>query len=298
MNRKEFERIRKKEIGGIHLSEEERVIYLNRLMKPYGEKGRRFIFQYLDADGNELSGKFWSVNSSSRFAFELYSWMAECSDIKNIEFEKKLVGIKNAGKVPNMDVYIEIGNRVIFIESKFSEIYKQQIIKLPDAYYKEDGFDTSGRPLKSSLESRYYDLKQVASMFNSFINSVYEKLENKDYEDCWMEFKQEITHLVGIALTICLDETGFYKDKDIEFYNIYYDFHDKGNSAIDFFFDEAKEKMSEILKGYCNSFTYSHMKAQQMVRENIVTKYDLSKQGFSSDKTIGQILSEQFRFEI
>ena len=113
----------------------------------------------------------------------------------------------------------------------------------------------------------------------------------------WMYFKQEITHLVGIALTVRLDKTGYYKDKDIEFYNIYYDFGDDIEKEVEPFFTECQILMCKLLKDYCKSFTYSHMSAQEMVKSRTITNFDSNTLAFESNKTIGEILKEQFKFE-
>ena len=50
----------------------EKLLYFQRLMTRY-DSNKYFILQYLEADGHELNGKFFSPISSSRLAFELYS---------------------------------------------------------------------------------------------------------------------------------------------------------------------------------------------------------------------------------
>ena len=57
----------------VYISSEDIVQYLGRLCK--NRKQGKFISQYLEGDGNEISKKFWSVKSSSRLAFDLYSWI-------------------------------------------------------------------------------------------------------------------------------------------------------------------------------------------------------------------------------
>ena len=111
-----------KENGG-EIKGLDKLNYFERMIIPYDKKGKKlFITQYLSGDGNELNKKFWAVNSSSRFAFELYSWMAreEAKDVLDFQFEKKLKNIVGSPKNPNMDVYIEKKDEIIFIESKFN----------------------------------------------------------------------------------------------------------------------------------------------------------------------------------
>ena len=298
MTREEFENKRKKELRGTYLSEQEKVSYLQRLLKPY-DGDKVFLLQYLEADGNELHDKFWNCKSSSRFAFELYSWMAADSRYKNFEFEKKLLGIKH-GTPPNMDVYFEVENRVIFIESKFSENYLPSIDDVADAYYVDypDAYDSKRKnKLNSTLTERYQNDENAAQMFSSLVTRTKEILRNASKNKTWMYFKQEITHLVGIALTVRKDKTGYYKNKQLEFYNIYYDFGDVVEECTEQFFKESNDIMQQLLEGYCKSFKYSHLSAQEMVKSRTITNFDPNTLAFESNKTIGEILKEQFKFE-
>ena len=284
-----------------HLTKDKKVEYFERLIKPYekvdGVK-EYFIMQYLQGDGNELKEKFWSIHSSSRFAFELYSWMVNDIRIKRFCFEKKLEGLKDTTTPPNMDVYFELDNRIIFIESKFSEISTQSINNLSEAYYVEKGQTKTNRGLAAKLEliDRYHNHEDGKTRFVKFINDVKEKLSKK-YKPCWMDYKQEITHLVGIYLTIANDKTGYYKNKDIDFYNVYYDFEDKPDSPIEWFFDEAKEMMIDLLvdRGLCKSFEYKHLTAQNLVESEVIVKFDKDTPAFGlENKTIGEMLKDYF----
>ena len=293
MDRKEFEKIKGKERFGV----EDKLIYLKRLMTPY-DGNKTFLLQYLEADGNELHDKFWSYKSSSRFAFELYSWLAN-GTAKNFEFEKKLNGIKHASP-PNMDLYFEIENRAIFIESKFSEEYVPTIDDLPDAYYKakDEAYDSKGKNLlKSELPERYRKQKDIAVEIQKLVEKTRKIVNKMPSRKTWMYFKQEITHLVGIALTVRLDKTGYYKNKDIEFYNIYYDFGDDIEKEVEPFFTECQRLMSGLLKDYCKSFKYSHMSAQDMVKTNKIAEFNKDTKAFAANgQTIGEILEKKYLF--
>ena len=105
-----------------HVIEKEQMLeYLKRLMKTIkiNSKETCFLYQYIEGSGNELKSKFWSLGSSSRLAFDLYSWIANEERIVDFQFEKKLPGIKGARGVPNMDVYIETEIERVFIENKY-----------------------------------------------------------------------------------------------------------------------------------------------------------------------------------
>ena len=97
--------------------------YINRLTIVYKED-KMFIEQYLQGSGNELHEHFWSSNSSSRLAFDLYSWMAVEPITIDFQFEKQLPGVvcKKSGPsgVPNMDVYFETKDDIVFIENKYT----------------------------------------------------------------------------------------------------------------------------------------------------------------------------------
>jgi len=112
-------------------SDEEKVSFIkNKLMDKYEKKGlpSYFLFQYLNGAGNELGTKFWQPHSSSRMAFDLYSWLKTNDDALDFCFEKQLDGMKSGGMGPNMDVFIETKDEVIFIEKKrVSRIFPRHI---------------------------------------------------------------------------------------------------------------------------------------------------------------------------
>lgn len=200
------------------MSSEEKLEYYERLIKKHSD-GSCFAIQYLNAQGNELSGKFFSSISSSRLAFELYSWLVDVEKIKNFSFEKILPGIKGSRSKPNMDVYFENENRIIFIESKFTEVAYNKSSDIPDAYFKEKGVAYSAdktKKLGSTLAERFYGNKEVAKIFSDFVNTVIDQCE---FEKSWFDIKQEITHLFGIVQFILRNNV---KGKRIEFYNIVY----------------------------------------------------------------------------
>lgn len=292
--RKAFEETRKKDCG-LYLSGADKLKYFERLIKPYDKKERKvFITQYLSADGNELNHKFWSINSSSRFAFELYSWMANDPEVLDFEFEKKLYNIKGSPKKPNMDVYIEKKDTIIFIESKFSEHSPQNIEKLSDSYYLPKG---ESKNSKSEIIERYYNLENFAKEIPAFIKKVY-KVLSQHYDSCWMDYKQEITHLIGIALTV-IKNPQIYRNKIIKFLNVYYDFEDKTDSPFEWFFEEGESLLKGLLKNHCKSFTYRYISAQEMVKGSEVAIFKKNTIAFGTENaTIGEILKKQFNFEL
>lgn len=285
--RDEFIKKKDKDNGGHYLSPDKKLEYLERMIVPYQKNGTTnyFLKQYLDADGNELRKKFWATNSSSRFAFEMYSWLAKENRVKNITFEEKLVGIANSPRNPNMDVYIELDNKDIFIESKLTEKYPQNLKSLSISYYSDD---------KDAQIRRYRNHEDAANEFKIFIVSFVNRTQ-KDLSPCWFDFKQEITHLVGLYLTIVSDVK--YKNKEIEFYNVYYDFGDTLNEVVKDFFEEAQKMMNRLLveKKKCLSFKYDCCSAQDFVKKQILP-FNPEQSAFGIKKPIEKILEEQFDF--
>lgn len=99
ITRKEIkEYLIKQNNGNKYISDKEKIEYYQKLSKAYikDNKVKRFIYQYLEGDGNELLSKFFNVYSSSRLCFELYSWMANLDSISNIEFEYHLPSMRSS----------------------------------------------------------------------------------------------------------------------------------------------------------------------------------------------------------
>ena len=92
---------------------------------------KHFEADLRDGDGNELRMKFCAAHSSAALAVNCFAWFNQ-SDRKpllsllgknganTLRFEKKLP-IFHGGRPPNLDVWIERGDEVIGIESKFTE---------------------------------------------------------------------------------------------------------------------------------------------------------------------------------
>ena len=121
ITRKELkESLIKQNNGNKYISDKEKVEYYQRLSKAYikNNKIKRFIYQYLEGDGNELASKFFNVYSSSRICFEMYSWMANLDRILDIEFEYHLPSMNSSSfelMGSNMDVYYELFNPLNFL---------------------------------------------------------------------------------------------------------------------------------------------------------------------------------------
>ena len=294
------------------ISKEKRKDYETRLKQTYMKKDvkKSFYSQYNKGSGHEISdGKFWAKISSSRLAFDLYSWRAAKEKFINFEFEKKLPGVwwktNTAAGVPNMDVFFETDKEITFIESKFTEKPPLRI-QLPEAYWvREDIYHTTkGEIRKVPLVVRYHNESKIADKFVNFYTKYLGKEIDKNE---WFDFAQEMKHLFGIVFYV-LEKKDFNDKKDICFYNIVYHFDeyeslDKSPQKIDKndyecsksklakkFVSEAETMINQIfkMKGLPNKFKYELRFVQSELKENGKQK------AFGSEKTVQQIIKENY----
>jgi len=271
---------------GKYISDNEKLLYLERLIQPYKKKGitKFCIEQYLHADGGELDSKFWNKRSSSRFAFELYSWLAFDEKCIDFEFEYKLPGMASGGKTPNMDVFIETKTEIIFIESKFSEqsnISTDAMYGLPEAYWKECSY---GRR-EMNLYQRYHETEG-----STFFPTLIAEIDNaiKSYEkdpNEWFDILQETRHLIGVYLF--LQQNSKLKKKKIKLYNIFWQLEgDKVNSPLEqLFFKHLQKYQSQLFRDI--DFQYDAFTVQDMLSG----KHKISEQFVFPDDVVTQIQS-------
>lgn len=199
--------------------------YLESMIQPYEKKKQKkyFIEQFLNGSGNELIDKFWELKSSSRMAYDLYSWMKDDENIKDFEFEFKLPGLKSGGNGPNMDVFIETEDELIFIESKFTEkanLHYTDNGNLSEAYYRDGEYGK--KQLK--LVDRFYG-NEWAEKFSIFCTDWKDTMEKNGWHkgSDWFEPKQETCHLSGILLFLFdTKNKKIIKNKKIRLYNIFW----------------------------------------------------------------------------
>lgn len=281
-----------KELSGRYIGEDEQREYFCRLAVPYknaGEAGKtNFAMQFSEGDGSELRKKFWSVRSSSRYAFEMYSWMASSKKYNCIQFEKKLKGLKGYSVgVPNMDVYFETDDTITFIESKLLEFTKLNLNGLKDSYYKEKG---ESNHVKGKLEDRYYGNEYFAKKISEFIKEVelkieqYQTFDKNDYFD----IKQEITHIIGIILFIWNSDAetpGMYADKNIEFFNVVYMNNKESKERYTgenihvfkkWFIKNAIKLVEECVGDKINSFSYDTKNSKEYIDSILEDKNQLA----------------------
>lgn len=280
-----------------YMSNDDIVEFSNRLYKAYikRNKEKRFIFQYLSGDGNEIvTKKFFNIHSSSRLCFELFSWMADDKSIIDLEFEYKLPSIFSSHQIKlkgaNMDVFYETKDTIYFVESKFTELAYNYIDKIPDAFYKELGFakSQSGYPLHSTLLYRFNNNYELADAFPRFVNKIIKYIEtnNLDGYRSYFDIKQEISHLFGICQYI-------YKNKKkingykISFTNLVYDFGDGIPDIASYFIKEAKLMVNAYIKALNLNTSFSY-KIEFM--QDFVKKIPIEKNAFGTNIPVCNIL--------
>ncbi len=281
----------------ISISTEEKVEYFKRLIKK-NRKSKYYIIDYLNGGGNELSSKFWSKRSSSRLAFDLYSWIVENKNVKEFSFEYMLPGVLTSKSgpsgVPNMDVYIEIDNNIVFIENKYTEKSDFGYMdlnkvksngelakpKLSQAYYLNKEYGRSNL----SLAERFYGYKEIGEAFSNFCMEIDEeiiKLQKDDKTECaWFDAKQETCHLFGIIFYLLgtkIDHLNKRREelhnKKISLCHIFWKMNKDNESAqFPIFFKQKAERLiNEILEGYgfnCK-FDFRILTAQSLFEQNI-----------------------------
>ena len=241
------------------LSDEKQVQYFKKMIVPYEKKGEKkyAILQYVRGAGNELEDKFWQDHSSSRMAFDLYSWMQEDKyfEIKDFSFEYPLPRLNSGGMGPNMDVYIETEDEIIFIESKFTEKanlnYRNPNKKgetyLSPAYYAS----THGKD-QMTLEDRFNKYSYAERFANFTKEWEDEMIANPSWRKRgridWFEPKQETCHLCGIFFFL-KENSELIKGKSIRLFNIYWKLNgDEYSDMEQVFLSKAQSLIDEVVK--------------------------------------------------
>lgn len=273
-----------------------KIDYWRRLVYPFKKDGKDYIFvsQYLQGSGNELKNKFWSPRSSSRLCFDLYSWMGSDDEYSVIQFEKKLPGIKSGARQisPNMDVYFERGDEIVFIESKYTEtaLNKNYLKDLPEAYWNTDQVysSVSGKKVNYSIEERYHNKENVKEEFIRFIKRISD-LAEKEESPSWFDAKQETCHLLGIVLyALEKKPTGH-----IYFKNVAANYDD--NQFATQFRNLAEEMVRSILSKSSISASFDYQLCS--VKDYFGSLRLLDKKAYQSDKTVLEIISDRKLYE-
>ena len=234
--------------------------YLERLIfEPYegGGKTKFFFFQYVRGSGKELVKKFWSKNSSSRMTFEIYSPLVNNPAVKDFEFEYQLPALTSGGTGPNMDVYIETEDEIIFIESKYTEKanlkYKTESYLSPGYYADIHG----GKTLEERFRKYPY-----AHKFADFCETWQKIMDNNESwkkSSDWFEPKQETCHLSGILFFIFDPNRRalIEKKKKIRLLNVFWAMDgDKFSDMEKAFVEEANNFVNTIVKDNCAKYPF------------------------------------------
>lgn len=291
--------------------------YLNALINTYEKGGQQKCFktQFEKGKGKELNSKFWSPISSSRLAFELYSWITNFNQCKDIEFEFKLPGIISGNRESSayMDVYIKTEKEIWFIENKFTEKAGNLSSSLPQAYYKiltEKGeeehipdlnkdtyyISTKGHLVKKSIKARFRGQEKVAKHFVPFVNDMITKSLYKDKNE-WFDAKQETCHLFGIIMYI-IENIGNLQNDGIDkvhLQNIYFckqSEDSKHSSFTESFLFEAEKMVTNILEEY-NIRNIKFEFGTSTVQE-VLKKYGNEQSYVNVKKTVKESIIENF----
>lgn len=279
------------------MKEELKIEYVKRLSTPYEKNGKQecFMQQYLHGKGNELKKKFWSLTSSARLCFDLYSWMVSDSNYIAIEFEKKLPGIKSGGREihPDMDVYYEKDDGIYFIESKYTEEINNKNYKnqLPEAYWNtnETYKNSKGKDTTYSIEERYDKNTIVMNAFLLFIKDI-ESIAKNQKQKSWFDAKQETCHLLGIVLFTIKNKP----EKPIHFLNV------AVNYCKDDFAEEFRSKAEAMVKDIFSqlSINISFDYKLTSVKDYFKNELSLDQNGYETEKTIRELITNKSRYKV
>ena len=280
------------------LTDEKQVQYFKRMIVPYEKKGQKkyAILQYIRGAGNELEDKFWQDHSSSRMAFDLYSWMQEKkhSEIIDFSFEFQLPRLNSGGMGPNMDVYIETEDEIIFVESKFTEkanLNYRNPNKKGETYLSPAYYASFHGKEQMSLSRRYYGYS-YAEKFANFTKEwedemVAHPLWRKRGRIDWFEPKQETCHLCGIFFYL-KENPELIKGKSIRLFNIYWKMNGDDNSDMEqAFLSKAQALIDEVVALedlQINDFKIGAFSIQEMLENNsLLSRHIHFPQGLSNE---------------
>lgn len=293
--------------------------YYERLTLPYVDKEnnqRLFIDQYLQGSGSELESKFWSENSSSRLAFDLYSWIVNEPSVNIFQFEMKLPGVicskRGPAGVPNMDVYIETTDDRIFIESKYTEsatlaYTKGEKPNLSKAYWDEHEYGGL------QIYERFYGQNNIADEFSKFCKSIQEYIDKKKNKWKWFDVKQETCHLFGIIFYLLggtkSDSNGFWcdpnlrhLDKKVHLYNIIWglegdNFEIDEDSLPVYFENRAKYLMNCVVPSVV--FDYKILTVNDLLENSNFYGLDFTKaKPYGLDCSLADQMNKQYKRNI
>lgn len=292
--------------------------YFERLITPSKrviaghEETAYFIMDYLQGEGDELGGKFFSPYSSSRLCFDLYSWLGAPEYYNQgyeVAFEKYLPRLRLPynNPYPNMDVLIRRGDTLLFIESKFTETTgypakakaSENAFGLPLSYSMGLG-ELSPEEWKT-LGQRYYDNGEAAKRFREFILDINEFAKANPADADWFDPKQECTHLFGILFYLLeLDPTHSVQTDfggeihHVIFENIVYGFDFQKSPMAERFLTKGNALIQGLLKESRSEidFDYDAISVQQFYQV-VITKKNPIAFGSKTGTLLSTLLGDE-----
>ncbi|QLY40655.1 hypothetical protein HF295_07270 [Hujiaoplasma nucleasis] len=176
----------------------------DNLFYPLLEEERK---QLEDGDGDELSWKTSRVNSSACLLLNTFTPMRQGNSLSinnlgvfnSYRLEDKLQVLNGSVRKANIDMVISNNETVVYIESKFIELfYYDKKHQLSESYFSEDKYPT---------KDIYQASKQLFNLYNYF------------------DGNQLIKHAIGIYRD-CLDNKEKYLNKKVKLLNLAWELHD------------------------------------------------------------------------
>jgi hypothetical protein len=184
----------------------------DNLYEPLKEAERK---QFEAADGDELKWKASRANSSACLLLNTFSSLRQGKPLEisqlgtftSYELEKKLPVLNGRGKKANIDMVLYNDDAIIYIESKFTELfyYNHKKTLLSDAYFNADKYPS---------KDIYQAAKQLFNQCNHFDGNQLIKHTISIYRDCVENSDKYIGKKV-ILMNLCweLHDTSYkYED--------------------------------------------------------------------------------------
>lgn len=151
-----------------------------------GVRYESFVEDLLQGDGGELQCKFMAVHSSSALAVNCFAPFRDgpsvpLPDIGRYtvrQFEKRLPIFKRGGRDANLDVWLEDGDAVLAVESKFTEYFID---------------DASRR-----FNTRYAE-EEIRDMADPAWYAVYQEIESGSKPFIYLDAVQLVRHSFALA---------------------------------------------------------------------------------------------------
>lgn len=270
--------------------------YLRRLETKFFKNGivKCFKDQFFKEYGKDFYTKFFSATSTSRFCFEVFSNYANYDIVKDIEFEYRLPQLRTRSgledKQPNIDVYIDEGSWIEFIEIGFTEIVNNKDMKLSKDYFNYE-VDDCGNISENDLENvkiRFCGNVIFAKHFIKFVKEIlkYERIDEYD----WFDLKRDIIHIFGIGQYI-------YKIRptaNICFWSMHVFFDGYKVSKLADIFSELVDVM---MNEYINELGLEIRFGYILDKFNLYRFVSKERIAFASNKTVYEMMLEQFKID-